>query len=214
MTEELKQALVSAPSLTYLELGGGIEFRLNGVQLHPEMFLIHLDCITAFSLNLLFDQYLPEKHGWGGEISMIRNTGTENITEGTIAPGNSFKVLKKCTDGIHESFQFFKNAGNLPSFCWTSYKGETQTCSTLWERSISFLLYWAILATVVAWFFWSSLMSLEIICKAILAWHWVKTVNIWSISPSFFFFTHQTGKKIPVLLIARWKCFLFAYKAN
>ncbi|KAG7257450.1 hypothetical protein CRUP_007754, partial [Coryphaenoides rupestris] len=37
---------------------------------------------------------------------------------------------------------------------------------TLWDRSISFLLYWAILATVVAWFFCSSLMSPEMICEA------------------------------------------------
>lgn len=39
------------------------------------------------------------------------------------------------------------------------------TCRTLWDRSISFLLYWAILATVVAWFFCSSLMSPEMICE-------------------------------------------------
>lgn len=43
-------------------------------------------------------------------------------------------------------------------------KSETATCSTRWDRSINFLLYWAIFATVVAWFFCSSLMSLEIIC--------------------------------------------------
>lgn len=43
---------------TYLELCGGIEFRLNGVQLHPEVLFIHLDSITTFSLNLLFDQDL------------------------------------------------------------------------------------------------------------------------------------------------------------
>lgn len=46
---------------TYLELSGGIEFGLYGVKLHPQMFLIDLDSITTFSLNLLFDQYLPEK---------------------------------------------------------------------------------------------------------------------------------------------------------
>ncbi|TNN59161.1 hypothetical protein EYF80_030611 [Liparis tanakae] len=35
------------------------------------------------------------------------------------------------------------------------HRTKAATCSTRWERSISFLLYWAILATVVAWFFWS-----------------------------------------------------------
>lgn len=42
----------------YLELGGCIEFRLNRVQLHAEMFFIHLDSVATFSLNLLFDQHL------------------------------------------------------------------------------------------------------------------------------------------------------------
>lgn len=42
----------------HLELGGCIEFRLNGVQLHAKMFLIHLDSVATFSLNLLFDQHL------------------------------------------------------------------------------------------------------------------------------------------------------------
>lgn len=42
----------------HLELGGCIEFRLNGVQLHAEMFLIHLDSVATFPLNLLFDQHL------------------------------------------------------------------------------------------------------------------------------------------------------------
>ena len=46
---------------TYLELCGGIEFRLNSVQLHSEMLLIHLDCVTTFPLNLLLDQHLPGK---------------------------------------------------------------------------------------------------------------------------------------------------------
>lgn len=39
------------------------------------------------------------------------------------------------------------------------------TWRTLWESSSNFLLYCASLATVVAWFFWSSLMSSEIIWK-------------------------------------------------
>lgn len=55
-------------------------------------------------------------------------------------------------------------------------KSETATCSTRWDRSINFLLYWAIFATVVAWFFCSSLMSLEIICKSTHAW--LKTVRM------------------------------------
>lgn len=46
---------------TCLELCGGIEFRLNGIQLHPEVLLVHLDSIATFSLDLLFDQHLPRK---------------------------------------------------------------------------------------------------------------------------------------------------------
>lgn len=38
-----------------LELGGSVELRLDGVQLHAEMFLIHLDGIAALPLNLLLD---------------------------------------------------------------------------------------------------------------------------------------------------------------
>lgn len=47
----------------YLELCGCIEFRLNGVQLHSEMLLVHLDSITTFPLNLLFNENLPGKEG-------------------------------------------------------------------------------------------------------------------------------------------------------
>lgn len=42
----------------HLELGRCIEFRLNRVQLHAKMFLIHLDSVATFPLNLLFDQHL------------------------------------------------------------------------------------------------------------------------------------------------------------
>lgn len=45
----------------YLELCGGIELGLNGIELHPEVLLIHLDGITAFPLDLLLDQHLAGK---------------------------------------------------------------------------------------------------------------------------------------------------------
>lgn len=81
-------------------------------------------------------------------------------------------------DGARSSFQTFEahtalitfhccwKRKNIPEFEKTLWrKAWLSTWRTLWDRSISFLLYWAILATVVAWFFCSSLMSLEIICK-------------------------------------------------
>lgn len=43
---------------TYLELRGGVEFRLNGVQLHSQMLFVHLDSVTTFPLNFLFNQHL------------------------------------------------------------------------------------------------------------------------------------------------------------
>lgn len=52
----------------HLELGGCIEFRLNGVQLHTEMFLVHLDSVATFPLNLLFDQHLVVAKEWGVKI--------------------------------------------------------------------------------------------------------------------------------------------------
>lgn len=77
---------------TCLELCGGIEFWLNGVQLHPEVLLIHLDSISTFSLNLLFDQYLSENDKYGSI------TGQKKQKQKM--PGHSNQI--KQTDGIHK----------------------------------------------------------------------------------------------------------------
>lgn len=56
--ETMAEFMLEQLDALHLELGGCIEFRLNGIQLHAEVFLIHLDRVATFPLNLLFDQHL------------------------------------------------------------------------------------------------------------------------------------------------------------
>lgn len=128
----------------YLELGGCVEFRLNRVQLHSKMFLIHLDSVATFPLNLLFDQHLVIAKEWGVEKDNM------DVPKGVYIRASAVHFVTK-------------DRWTLKAKIKKKAKKTQNTCSTLWERSISFLLYWEILATVVAWFFWSSLMSLEMI---------------------------------------------------
>ncbi len=84
---------------TCLELCGGIEFRLNGVQLHSELLLVHLDSITTFPLNLLFDQHLPANTarggggGGGGDKYETKKLEENKSGERRIVPGHLFKTL-------------------------------------------------------------------------------------------------------------------------
>ena len=75
-----------------------------------------------------------------------------------------FLVEQRSQPGVSTSYLLVI----LLTLCHTverTSRKQTSTCNALWERSISFLLYWAILAIVVVWFFWSSLMSSDIIYK-------------------------------------------------
>lgn len=79
---------------TCLELGGGVEFRLNGVQLHPKMFLIYLDCITTFSLNLLFDQHLQVKYERMRSEKYKDKHRSRQHRQLKMVPGNLFELLR------------------------------------------------------------------------------------------------------------------------
>lgn len=69
--ETMAEFMLEPLDALHLELGGCIEFRLNGIQLHAEVFLIHLDRVATFPLNLLFDQHLVVVKEW----VKIDNTG-------------------------------------------------------------------------------------------------------------------------------------------
>ena len=100
---------------TCLELCGGIEFRLNCVQLHPEMLLIHLDSVTTFSLNLLFNQHLPRKQQRRRKRDKyVTNIETEKIKQ--TVPGPSFKPCEVIM--VIDTFHF-TNPG----------KGEAETAN-------------------------------------------------------------------------------------